>query len=50
MRQIDVQDKVPFEITDKPNELQRAITDIENGVGLSKLYDSTKELYKDLGI
>lgn len=47
MHQIDIQDKIPFEIIDKTDSLQQAI---ENGVGLSKVYDSTDEMYKDLGI
>lgn len=38
MHQIDIQDKIPFEIIDKTD------------VGLSKVYDSTDEMYKDLGI
>ena len=50
MHQIDIQDKIPFEIIDKTNNLQQAIENIENGVGLSKVYDSTDEMYKDLGI
>ena len=49
MHQIDIQDKIPFEIIDKTNNLQQAIENIENGVGLSKVYDSTDEMYKDLG-
>ncbi|MCF2600850.1 hypothetical protein I6E26_04680 [Anaerovibrio lipolyticus] len=49
MNQIDIQDKIPFEIIDKTNNLQQAIENIENGVGLSKVYDSTDEMYKDLG-
>ena len=48
--QIDIQDKIPFEIIDKANNLQQTIDNIENGVGLSKVYDSTDEMYKDLGI
>lgn len=50
MHQIDIQGKIPFEIVDEPNALDRSISDIENGIGLSKKYDSTEELYKDLGI
>ena len=50
MHQIDIKDKIPFEIIDKTNNLQQAIENIENGVGLSKVYDSTDEMYKDLGI
>ena len=50
MHQIDIQGRIPFEIVDKPSELKKAITDIENGIGLSKVYDSTEELYRDLGI
>ena len=50
MHQIDIQGKIPFEIIDKTNNLQQAIENIENGVGLSKVYDSTYEMYKDLGI
>ena len=49
MHQIDIQDKIPFEIIDKTDSLQQAIENIENGVGLSKVYDSTDEMYKDLG-
>lgn len=50
MHQIDIQGKIPFEIIDKTDSLQQAIENIENGVGLSKVYDSTDEMYKDLGI
>lgn len=50
MHQIDIQGRIPFEIVDKPSKLKKAITDIENGIGLSKVYDSTEELYRDLGI
>lgn len=50
MYQIDIQDKIPFEIIDKTDNLQQAIENIENGVGLSKVYDSIDEMYKDLGI
>ena len=47
MHQIDIQDKISFEIIDKTDSLQQAI---ENGVGLSNVYDSPYEMYKDLGI
>ena len=50
MHQIDMQGKIPFEIIDKPNSLQQSIEDIEAGVGLSKVYETPEELYKDLGI
>lgn len=50
MHQIDIQGKIPFEIVDRPNGLQQAVSDIENGTGLSKVYDSPTEMYKDLGI
>ena len=50
MHQIDIQDKISFEIIDKTDSLQQAIENIENGVGLSKVYDSPDEMYKDLGI
>lgn len=50
MHQIDIQVNIPFEIIDKTDSLQQAIENIENGVGLSKVYDSTDEMYKDLGI
>lgn len=50
MHQIDIQGRIPFEIIDKTDSLQQAIENIENGVGLSKVYDSTDEMYKDLGI
>lgn len=50
MHQIDIQDKITFEIIDKTDSLQQAIENIENDVGLSKVYDSTDEMYKDLGI
>ena len=50
MHQIDIQGKIPFEIVDQPNTLQQTINDIEAGIGLSKKYDNTDELYKDLGI
>ena len=41
MHQIDIQDKISFEIIDKTDSLHQAIENIENGVGLSKVYDST---------
>ncbi len=47
MYQVDIQDKIPFEIIDRNESLQQVI---ENGMGLSKVYDSTDEMYKDLGI
>ncbi len=50
MHQIDMQGKIPFEIVDRPSSLQQSIEDIEAGVGLSKVYDTPEELYKDLGI
>ena len=50
MHQIDIQVNIPFEIIDKTDSLQQAIENIENGVGLSKVYDSIDEMYKDLGI
>lgn len=50
MHQIDIQDKTSFEIIDKTDSLQQAIENIENDVGLSKVYDSTDEMYKALGI
>ena len=50
MHQIDIQGKIPFEIVDQPNTLQQTINDIEAGIGLSKKYDNTDELYKDLDI
>lgn len=50
MHQIDIQGKIPFEIIDQPSNLQQSIRDIEAGVGLSKVYDTPEELYKDLGI
>ena len=50
MHQIGIQDKISFEIIDKTDSLQQTIENIENDVGLSKVYDSTDEMYKDLGI
>lgn len=50
LHQIDIQGKIPFEIVDRPNDLHHAVQDIEAGVGLSKAYQDTDELYKDLGI
>ena len=50
MHQIDMQGKIPFEIIDKPNSLQQSIEDSEAGVGVSRVYDTPEELYKDLGI
>ena len=49
MHQIDIQVNIPFKIIDKTDSLQQAIENIKNGVGLSKVYDSTDEMYKDLG-
>lgn len=49
LHQIDIQGKIPFEIVDHPNDLRRAVRDINAGVGLSKVYHDTDELYKDLG-
>ncbi|MFV0636139.1 type II toxin-antitoxin system RelB/DinJ family antitoxin [Mitsuokella sp. WILCCON 0060] len=49
--QIDIQDRIPFEIVgDKRESLKDSIENIEAGVGLSKKYKDTQELYKDLGI
>lgn len=50
MHQIDLQGRIPFEIVDRPYSLQHAVNDIENGVGLSKAYNSPKELFEELGI
>ena len=50
MHQIANQGKISFEIIDKTDSLQQTIENIENDVGLSKVYDSTDEMYKDLGI
>ncbi len=50
MNQIDIQGRIPFEIWDRQDKLQDAVRDIEAGVGLSKVYTDSKELYKDLGI
>lgn len=50
MHQIDIQGKISFEIIDKTDSLQQTIENIENDVGLSKVYDSTDEMYEDLGI
>ncbi|BAL83512.1 putative addiction module antitoxin [Selenomonas ruminantium subsp. lactilytica TAM6421] len=50
MHQIDIQGKIPFEIVDQSSSLQQSISDIEAGIGLSKVYDNPEELYKDLGI
>lgn len=50
LHQIDIQGKIPFEIIDQRDDLLRAIRDIENGKGLSKVYDTPEELYKELGI
>lgn len=48
--QIDNQNRIPFEIIDRPSSLKQSIDDIEAGIGLSKVYDTPEELYKDLGI
>lgn len=50
LHQIDIQGKIPFEIIDQRDDLLHAIRDIENGKGLSKVYDTPEELYKELGI
>ncbi len=50
MHQIDMQGRIPFEIVDKSSSLRQSIDDIEAGRGLSKVYDTPGELYKDLGI
>lgn len=50
IHQIDIQDKISFEIIDKTDSLHQAIENIENDVGLSKVHDSTDEMYKALGI
>lgn len=50
MHQIDLQGRIPFDIVDRPYNIQRAIEDVENGVGLSKAYNSPNELFEDLGI
>lgn len=49
LHQIDIQGKFPFEIVDRPNDLRHAVQDINVGVGLSKVYQDTDELYKDFG-
>lgn len=50
MHQIDIQGKIPFAIVDRKDDLRHAVNDINAGVGLSKVYHDTDELYKDLGI
>ncbi len=50
LHQIDIQGKIPFDIVDRPNDLHQAVRDINDGVGLSKVYHDTDTLYKDLGI
>lgn|GEM_PF-850994 len=47
LHQIDIQGKIPFEIVDKRDDLQTTIEEIEAGVGLSKVYDTPEELYKE---
>ncbi len=50
MHQIDIQGKIPFSIVDQKDDLRQAVNNINAGVGLSKVYHDTDELYKDLGI
>ena len=50
MNQIDIQGRIPFEIWDRKDNLQQAVSDIEAGIGLSKVYTDSDELYKDLEI
>ncbi len=48
MHQIDIQGRIPFEIVDRRNDLWETIEEIEAGIGLSKVYDTPEELYKEL--
>lgn len=51
LNQIDIQGRIPFDIVDhKKNDLKQAVKDINAGIGLSKVYHDSDELYKDLGI
>ncbi len=47
------QQRIPFEITASPSipkALQKDLRDVREGKNLSKAFDTTDELYKDLGI
>ena len=48
IHQIDIQGRIPFEIVDRRDDLWETIEEIEAGIGLSKVYDTPEELYKEL--
>jgi len=47
-----IENGLPFELTlDVPNEeTKKVIQDIEKGIGLSRVFHSTEELFKELEI
>ena len=49
-KQILVQKKLPFEVIAVPNAVtEKALDDIDHGIGLSKVYKDTDEMFRDLG-
>ncbi|MBP8599400.1 MAG: type II toxin-antitoxin system RelB/DinJ family antitoxin [Selenomonas sp.] len=49
-KQILVQKKLPFEVIAAPNAVtEKALDDIDHGIGLSKVYKDTDEMFRDLG-
>ena len=52
LRRSVIENGLPFELTlDVPNrETKKVLQDAENGIGMSKTFHSTEELFKELGI
>jgi len=52
LRRSVIENGLPFELTlDVPNrETKKVLQDAEKGVGMSKTFSSTKELFNELGI
>ena len=50
-KQILVQKKLPFEAIAAPNTVpEKALDDIDHGIGLSKIYKNTDEMFRDLAV
>lgn len=50
MYQIDIQGRIPFEIVDHKENLAESVSNINAGIGLSKVYNDEDEMWKDLGV
>lgn len=52
LRRSVIENGLPFELTlDVPNrETKKVLQDAEKGIGMSKTFSSTKELFNELGI